>query len=175
MMPVLFVGLGLPAVWCEYLAALVPPDDVRIRRLADFHLTLHYLGPGRPEIYQDALAVVQAAAFELVIGGPGCFLRRDGACILWMGVATNRLLETLHRRAGEALAVAGFTPDRRPFAPHVTVARCSPGFSRAALRRFMDQPRPKLPAATVSSFQLYCRGPAPPYYQVVARFALQGG
>lgn len=174
-MPVLFVGLGLPAVWCEHLAALAPPDNARIPRPDDFHLTLHYLGPGRSEIYQDALASVRSAAFDLVIGGPGCFLRRDGACILWMGVAANGLLETLHRRTGEALAVAGFTPDRRPFAPHVTVARCSPRFPRVALRRFMDQPPPKLPAATVSSFQLYCRHPAPPSYQVVARFALQGG
>lgn len=104
--------------------------DVRWVRLDGLHLTLRFLGPS-PETLLDPTAdavVAAAAAVEGPIGleltGAGSFPRAARPRTLWVGVGGDT--EGLSRLAAvteAALVVAGWSPDDRPFRPHLTLAR----------------------------------------------------
>jgi RNA 2',3'-cyclic 3'-phosphodiesterase len=73
-----------------------------------------------------AEAAARCRPFEVVVRGLGAFPSPRRARVLWVGLddADGRLAE-LAEAVREAIA-AEFPPDRRPFSPHVTVARCEP-------------------------------------------------
>lgn len=121
------------AVWPD--AGARTALDARAKRIADryggrpvparnLHLTLVFLGeidPGRIEALKLAAAGVAGKAFRLGLDLVGGF-RRAG--VAWAGcrvvpTALLALQEDLDRRVREA----GFTPDERAFAPHLTLAR----------------------------------------------------
>lgn len=98
-------------------AALVAPDKL--------HCTLHFIGDvaaTRAEPLLPALAL-RWSAFELHIGAPA----------LWHGGIAVRettvppALSALHAALGDALLGVGFEPERRPYRPHVTLARHAQG------------------------------------------------
>jgi 2'-5' RNA ligase len=116
------------------------PDDVR-RSLASlcagvpgarwanpdqFHLTLRFIGEvdGRVAraVYEE-LAGITMPAFELSLFGVGTFGDRRKAHTLWAGVRPNPALYRLQEKVDNAVLRAGLPPDRRKFAPHVTLAR----------------------------------------------------
>jgi 2'-5' RNA ligase len=126
--------------------AVVPPDDVldaiearvaparavsdRLRwsRREQWHLTLRFLGPV-PEVdvlvvaLRDALASMTRVP-GVRLAGAGAFPNARRASVAWLGVRDGA--DELVRVAAsvEAASVAaGFAPDVRPFAPHLTVAR----------------------------------------------------
>ena len=91
---------------------------------ADYHVTLSFLGPADAErraCAEAAAASVRAAPFLLSLDHVGCFPR---ARILWCGAheRPGPLLDLVAGLNG-ALLTCGFEPERRPFQPHVTLAR----------------------------------------------------
>jgi RNA 2',3'-cyclic 3'-phosphodiesterase len=127
----LFVALELPAGVREALAAetvgglrAVPPEAL--------HLTLAFLG-ARPPSDVDAIASVLRAEAD----GPAPRLAIGATVLLPRGrprvvaVALDDLdgtLATLQARISAALARAGvYTPEKRPFRPHVTFYRIGRG------------------------------------------------
>lgn len=90
------------------------------------HLTLRFVGEvDRPqaEDLADALAQVHAPAPKVALAGVGSFGARGRADTLWAGVTPHAPLRHLHAKVEAACARAGLPPDRRAYAPHVTVAR----------------------------------------------------
>jgi 2'-5' RNA ligase len=96
---------------------------------AGLHVTLAFLGATRPEA---ALAVVDrvgaalagARGLALRTAGLGCFPSTAKASVLWVGVEDpDRRLADLAARVAGASHALGFKLDRRPFHPHVTLAR----------------------------------------------------
>ena len=63
-------------------------------------------------------------AFELVFGGLGVFPERGAPRALWLGIARG-VEETvaLQRLVAARLHLVGIEPERRPFRPHLTLAR----------------------------------------------------
>jgi 2'-5' RNA ligase len=102
---------------------------VRWVRLDGLHLTLRFLGP-TPESRVTALAeAIRGAAAEtgqigLRIAGAGAFPSRGRPRALWLGIAdgTERL-GALAGRVEDALELAGWQREERPFRPHLTLAR----------------------------------------------------
>jgi len=98
----------------------------RVPRPENTHLTLAFIGDvaaTRVSILQEigAVAAHDAAPFTLALDRIGGF--RD-AGIAWLGAAATPLaLGELARRTNAALAAAGFRSERRPFHPHITLAR----------------------------------------------------
>jgi 2'-5' RNA ligase len=96
---------------------------------AQVHLTLKFLGDIPPEsVAPIARAMQQSvttlAPFTLSVRGLGCFPHSAHPRILWMGVdAPPDTLQPLHLCLETALTPLGFTPDNRPFRPHLTLAR----------------------------------------------------
>ena len=135
----LFVALDLPdpvrAELASYREAVADAEVWRPVDAAAFHITLAFLGH-RPD--EDAAAV----AALLPAGGAAPGLRLAGALLLpprrarVLTVAVEDVdgaLAPLQAAVGDRLAAAGlFVPEKRPFRPHVTLARLRSGARRAA-------------------------------------------
>jgi len=132
----LFVALDLPAIAVAALARFrdVAADPVLWRPLdeATFHVTLAFLGH-RPQAdvaavrhVLDRLAARRPSALAL---GEALLLPPRRARVLTVALADPAgALAALQREVADGLAAADvFTPEARPFRPHVTVARIRPG------------------------------------------------
>lgn len=92
------------------------------------HLTVHFLGevdPGRvPALVASLESAVPFPAFDLTLGPPEVSPRSGPPRVVWMPVTTGaeRLAE-IHRTLGERIAREGIAMERRPFTPHLTIAR----------------------------------------------------
>ncbi len=102
---------------------------------ANIHLTLRFLGDvpdervaTRREAWEQATRDCAALRFE--IGGVGVFPPHGAPRVLWCGVRGNKPTGELQRLAASLEAAAreeGFAPERRPFRPHLTIARAQRG------------------------------------------------
>ena len=92
----------------------------------NYHLTLRFIGelpPHRAEEVDLALAALRARGFTLSLAGVGTFAKGGRITSLWVGAERNPSLDHLQAKIETALQRAGLDPDRRRFAPHVTLAR----------------------------------------------------
>jgi 2'-5' RNA ligase len=136
-----FFALWPDAATRDAIAALardvVKRAGGRAPRPENAHLTLAFVGDvaaTRVSILQEigAAAARDAAPFTLALDRIGGF---RAAGIAWVGAATTPpVLVELAGRTNQALAAAGFRVERRPFHPHVTLARrCERPPSAAAI------------------------------------------
>jgi RNA 2',3'-cyclic 3'-phosphodiesterase len=134
----------------SYIGRWVAPDSV--------HLTLKFLGdvtPSRVEVVTQALheACAPAKPFQIALSGLGCFPSRQRPRVVWIGVTGDlEPLQALQRSVETALQSLGFVAERRPFQPHLTLARIKDGAGtseRAELMTWMDaiQIAPSAPMA----------------------------
>lgn len=90
------------------------------------HLTLRFIGEVDGAIFRDVreeLAGVRSASFVMQVQGLGYFPPRQSPRVLWAGVTKNNALVLLRNRVEAALVRCGLEPERRKFAPHITLAR----------------------------------------------------
>lgn len=103
------------------LARWVPPSNV--------HLTLRFLGETSADVAQRIgkrleEELVSRAAFVLKFRGVGAFPSARRPRVLWIGtLEAPRELFRLQSVVEEAARVEGFSPETRPFEPHLTIAR----------------------------------------------------
>jgi 2'-5' RNA ligase len=147
----LFIGIEL----CESMrvAAAVASDDLRrqLTRAApravlrwidtsNLHITLWFLGEvadDRATAIRSALAApFKTSTFMLRAAGAGIFPPSGAPRALWIGIQEGAAsLVALYGELTERLAPLDFRPERRAYAPHLTVAR------------FKDIPRPDATAS----------------------------
>jgi RNA 2',3'-cyclic 3'-phosphodiesterase len=99
------------------------PEDARVYRREDLHLTLHFLGAvprARVGDLVPALALT-GADFRFELSGLAHWASAGVAVLTPAQVP--EALQALRNTLADKLALADLTPDPRPFAPHVTVAR----------------------------------------------------
>jgi 2'-5' RNA ligase len=170
----LFVAIGLGEAVRSALVAARPEANAgtRVEPPENLHLTLHFLGPQPVDDVVAALAAVRAHAFSLSVDGLGAFDARDGDRVLWASVAGGEPLTALWAAVGDALGAIGFTPERRPWRPHITLARCKAG---TPIDAFLAQ-RPPSGVDRVSAFGLYTSGTTDgrPAYALEQSFPLAG-
>lgn len=129
-----FIAVELPEVWREELCLAgqaLRRLGVRGRftRQENFHLTLAFLGEvPDPNGVAAVLDRLEAAPFPLETTEANRFVLRGGE-IWWVGVAPHPALLETQAKLCDGLREAGFVLDRRPFLPHITLARrvFSPG------------------------------------------------
>jgi 2'-5' RNA ligase len=123
----LFVGVGLPPelkLRLSLLCSGVP--GAKWVDPGNFHLTLRFIGEVGEDLAADvdnALARLRSRPFTLQISGTGVFGGGDKPRSLWAGIERSPKLVGLRDKVEQALIRAGFPPDQRKFAPHVTLAR----------------------------------------------------
>ena len=123
----LFVGLDLP--WSlrqrlSFLAGGIP--GARWLPPENYHVTLRFIGEVagyRAEEIDHALAALRGRGFTLSLAGVGTFEKAGRPVALWVGVERNPQLDLLQSKIETACQRAGLEPERRRFAPHVTLAR----------------------------------------------------
>lgn len=173
----LFVALDLPQPARLALAAFRDGLDAAIwRPVADeaLHVTLAFLG-SRPESDVEVVAALlePAPAPELGTGAVALLPPRRPRVLALDLLDPDAALGGIQSRLSEALASAGvYTPERRPYRPHATVARL-----RAGARAPRAAPaRPEFISFRGEAITLYrsLLHPRGARYEPLARVALAG-
>ena len=143
----LFVALPVTRPLSKTLLTLQPPplESVRLVAEADFHITLHFLGSREIDPVRRALGTVTAAPFVSRLNRTGQFPLRNGRKVLWIGIEAVDGLMTLFRQLAEALDRVGFTPESRPYKPHITLARLAARAPARVAENFVDSLLPRGP------------------------------
>jgi 2'-5' RNA ligase len=103
--------------------------NLRAVRPERVHLTLKFLGNVPSEQINELVEALRAIAgahapFLLNLSGAGVFPSSGKARVLWLGIGGDtKALGELHQGIEDAVAALGFARDRKPFNPHLTVAR----------------------------------------------------
>jgi 2'-5' RNA ligase len=175
----LFVAIALDEAVAAALADAARawlPRSWRATPAAKLHLTLRFLGATPAERVGEAVAAVAAAAgdaspFALRLDRFGAFPNAGRARVAWIGAAPEPSLEALAARVERAVVAAGFAPDERRFAAHVTVGRLDRGARRLELPA---PPAAPIAVQTVGAIALFRSetSPAGSRYVVVGRTPL---
>ena len=155
----LFVALGLPDALCDELSAMcggIP--GARWVPEENYHLTLRFIGevPGwRAQEVDEALSGIRAPGFDLTLRGLGTFGKSGRVSALWVGVEKTEPLVFLQSKVETALQRIGLEPERRRFAPHVTLARTDRAAPEKVVAYVQAHNLFRAPPVLVESFTLY--------------------
>lgn len=131
----LFAAIPVPGPQGRALLEWLPEglgDNLPFRKQvhpADLHITVFFLGDtdeGRLPVIHQALSQAAAASspFSLHINALGCFGAPHAPRVLWAGTGgAQDSLHLLHQHVCSHMAQGGFTPEDRPYKPHITLAR----------------------------------------------------
>ena len=93
----------------------------------NWHLTLKFLGhvqDDKVDAVKQALSAVRFKPFTFQGGGCGFFPPKGRPRVFWLGLRQGaEECRSLAAQLEQALAPLGFEPERRPFSPHLTLAR----------------------------------------------------
>ena len=138
-----FIAIELPDELKLELAELqarlktADPGGVKWADPQGIHLTLKFLGNIAADRTGDIIRAMNEAArgippFQLTIGGLGVFPNPRRAQVAWVGLSGQvDKLARFQAQLEASLARLGFTPETRPFSPHLTLARLRPQASPA--------------------------------------------
>ncbi len=155
----LFVALGLPdALRDELFAMCGGIPGARWVPEENYHLTLRFIGevPGwQAQEVDEALAGIRAPGFDLTLRGVGTFQRNGRIAALWVGVEKAEPLVFLQSKVETALQRIGLEPERRRFAPHVTLARTEKAPPEKLIAHVQAHNLFRAPPVAVDSFTLF--------------------
>ena len=138
----LFVAVQLPSEVTKSLWAAARELEGhwtggRLMAPESYHITLSFLGQ-QPEPRLEAIAAAMDCChcppFRATLGELGLFAQRGGG-VLWRAVLSPELCR-LQAQLAQQLEQAGFALEKRPFQPHITLARrviLNPGTAMASL------------------------------------------
>lgn len=92
-----------------------------------FHFSLHFLGDTSenliPQLSQ-VISSVKSAPFTISLQGVGVFPSLQKIKVIWAGVSEGATeLQSIKNQLDEPLEKLGFTVEKRPFTPHLTIGR----------------------------------------------------
>ncbi len=92
----------------------------------NIHLTIKFLGDTDEEDIDKIESIMKEAVynikpFTLSIKGTGVFPNRNYINVIWIGAERNDILERIARRINNSLNK--YKKDKKPFSPHITIAR----------------------------------------------------
>ncbi len=141
----------------------------------NWHVTLKFLGRTWPRLMEWVPERIAAAAmdtppFTARITGVGSFPSARSGRVLWAGFEEDSALIALAAKVETALSDE-FTVEKRPFHPHLTVARSDPALRLP--REFAGTPlvTDQWEVDHVVLFRSHLRRPAP-VYEPLSRFEL---
>ncbi|MCM3162773.1 RNA 2',3'-cyclic phosphodiesterase [Metabacillus litoralis] len=95
----------------------------------DYHITLAFLGDvGEVEKLELLVEKIQQVVqfvphFDLMLKGIDVFGKQDAPRIFWAGVKESMNLQHLQKQVFDRCQEVGFQLDKKPFRPHITLAR----------------------------------------------------
>lgn len=129
-----FIALELDTAQQNFLGNIIRQGKLHLPDLhwvdpTAIHLTLAFLGELNDEEVAKAIAAAQYAAtsvnpFAYRLSGLGTFGQPRQPRVLWMGVSeASGSLEIVYQALNLALEQRDFATEKRPFSPHLTLAR----------------------------------------------------
>ena len=127
-----FLALPVPKHVRRSINALTKLSEVQfftsVTHVRDYHLTLFFLGSVSDKqlgILYEKLPVLaqQIPAFDMQLNQAGVFGKEERPRVLFAGVKRTQSLLDLHATVMEGCVEAGFKKEKRPFHPHITIAK----------------------------------------------------
>ena len=178
----LFIGIPLASATANDLVTLAnrirpkATDGLRWSAPESWHITLQFLGSTTAQQFECVVARLRELhhiPVHIQLGALGTFPR---AGVLFVDVDVTPRLLTLQQSVTAATAPCGFTPEDRPYHPHITLARRK---GRGGDKEFRNlklhiTPPPHFSSFTAESFVLYESIPTPEgsCYEIRERFPL---
>lgn len=165
----LFVALEIPPSVRENLAAFLSElrtlssslGDKRPRwiRPQSLHVTLKFIGetpPGNLEKVTSALSEVRSGQeIRLQLSGLGFFPNDKLPRVFWVALTATPNLAGLAGAIDRSLGALGFAREKRPFVPHLTLARFEPpGLSEALRSKLLQNLRREFGSFQARDFHL---------------------
>jgi 2'-5' RNA ligase len=147
----------------------VPPEN--------WHLTLRFLGRTEMVQYEKLLRALEETelgeGFRLGLSSLGAFPRPARATVLWLGIDRGREeLAALAAQVAEAVERAGFPPEERPFAGHLTLSRIRPHQDVRTVIEKVPRVGLGMQVERVVVFRSHLGGGRPARYEELESFAL---
>lgn len=135
----LFIAIGLPTDVQKKLSDFQREmksfaKHAKWARVENIHLTLKFLGKVQDERIAgiaSAMRTISTATFPVHVKGCGFFPNSRRPNVFWTGVNSAEL-NSLQQKVEDVTAQFGFEKEKRPFSPHLTLARfrAARGFER---------------------------------------------
>ena len=148
---------------------IVNPENV--------HITIRFLGNTPLNIINkisNKLQEIEFNSFPIEIRGIGVFPNLKRPRVVWIGIKQgSEQLKIIFNQIEPKLNKIGFTPDRKGFSPHLTIARVKSGKNRDVLINFIkensgyDFGRIKLKSLKLKKSDLLPKGPV---YTTIKQF-----
>jgi 2'-5' RNA ligase len=160
----LFIGIPLAAATASDLAAAVhrlrskaAPEVLRWSAPESWHITLQFLGSTTQEQYECVTAHLRKLRHPSIQIRLGALDTFDRAGVLFVDIPVTPQLGALQQAVTATTAPCGFTPEMRPYHPHITLARRKGKGGGRELRNLKLQidPPPRFSSFTAESFVLY--------------------
>ncbi len=179
-----FIAIDLPETIQAALAQLqatfrVACPAARWVRPEGIHLTLKFLGEiseAQAKQVTEALAGLERFdQFSVEVKGAGFFPDARRPRVFWAGLEAPPALAQLAKQVEAAMERLGFAPEKRPFTPHLTLARFKVPQPQPGLQALLEQQHElALGRFEVSEFFLFesklAGAGLPAAYRKVARF-----
>lgn len=125
-----FLAISLPKEIKNYIKQKLKKQSLSFKSLVheeDYHMTLVFLGAvtneKRAALNEELLSLSTERSFRLSLGSIGYFGREERPRVLWVGVNKIQELYSLQEKVKKICELVGFEVDKRPYTPHITVAR----------------------------------------------------
>jgi 2'-5' RNA ligase len=144
-----FIALELDTTQQQFLGTIIRQGrqllpDLRWVEPESIHLTLAFLGELNDQQLEKAIAAAQYAAsisnpFPYRLSSLGTFGPPRQPRVLWMGVSEpSGTLNIVYQALSLALEQRGFATEKRPFSPHLTLARIKSPLTPEQLQRLQQ-------------------------------------
>lgn len=135
--------------------------DGRRTRVESIHLTLIFLGEIDAKLVEPIERIMLECRtrdpFEVQFAGLGAFPHLGRPRVVWAGVRHSPPLKLLQKELETRLAGLGFSPERRPFQPHLTLMRLKSQKNTTRLVSFIsgEKSSREIGSYQVTEFHLY--------------------
>ena len=166
-----FIALELNEALQRFLGGIISQisqelPDLRWVDPTGIHLTLAFLGELSDDELAEAVDATEEAAqkaipFEYRLKGLGIFGSTHQPRVIWMGVEDlpsgkiqGSPLQQLHRVLTRKLELRGFEIEKRPFSPHLTLARIKQPLSPDEQQRLQRLLHSRLAGSSSAVYQV---------------------
>ncbi|MFX1513704.1 MAG: RNA 2',3'-cyclic phosphodiesterase [Promethearchaeota archaeon] len=159
---------------------LISQFPIRLVKVELLHFTLKFIGEKSDDWIprlKEGLETISFSPFKLELEGAGFFPPRGNPRIVWIGVSKGKdEIISLAREIDLTIADLGLPKEKRPFSPHLTIARAKHGKNVKPLIPYLTQNQPEvLGQIDITEFRLKKSTliPSGPIYETLVTFPVK--
>lgn len=118
--------------------------NVKLVKPENIHITLKFLGDIDEELVEEIEKTIRQSikdisSFKIKLVGTGVFPNQRYIKIIWIGIRDHGELGKIANNIDEQLAKFGFEKEKRPFSPHLTIARVKSAKNKEKLMEIVNK------------------------------------